>query len=259
MASSHKSWVVEVAPKTATRSAVYRRAGCEEGFPGLDHTSTLYELFVNSVAKHAELPALGWRPVLVREGGSDASRAAVRAVYCIRVQRALRAASAVAHAALSSAHHAPASLPLINPSATQHRRKPHNPVRRHPWAVRVADLRRGGGRQRRHRLGARRPRPRARRQGRHLRRQRARVDGRDAGVAIGRQKPRLGHKGRMLFCVYAWRRRQVGRARPGALALPTDPRPATTPKQPMPTRPATACRTSACRCTTRWARAPSSS
>lgn len=52
-----------VAPPTANQSAIYRRASSKNGFPTLDGVTTLYELFSRSAEAHADLPALGRRPI----------------------------------------------------------------------------------------------------------------------------------------------------------------------------------------------------
>lgn len=57
--------VVEVAPATANQSAIYRRTSSKDRYPELDGVTTLYQLFDESSKKHAELPALGRRPLAV--------------------------------------------------------------------------------------------------------------------------------------------------------------------------------------------------
>lgn len=63
---------------TKNRSAVFRRESSKEGFPQID-VSTLYELFSKSAERFADLPALGSRPIKVRQGRRRGDRSEARA------------------------------------------------------------------------------------------------------------------------------------------------------------------------------------
>jgi long-chain acyl-CoA synthetase len=84
MATQLGKWTVQTAPAapaSGDQPAVgptYRHVSSAEGFPTLDGVSTLHELFDRARTKYADLPCLGWRPIVServgeRKGGKKGS------------------------------------------------------------------------------------------------------------------------------------------------------------------------------------------